>query len=180
MVRRGARETAAEPIPDARDRSSRAPASPRREPSGAPPASAAVSLSELPVAGLTRRRIALALGALVAAWVIVLFARQVGEASEAVDRAETARASNVALAGQVTALQRELGLVAQLPYIEQQARRYQLGTAGEIPFRLADDAPPLAADAPGGASVRLGATAEHRTPLESWLDLLFGEAPPGG
>ena len=36
------------------------------------------SLSDLPVAGLTRRRIALLIAALVAAWVIVLFARQVG------------------------------------------------------------------------------------------------------
>ena len=54
-------------------------------------AGASASLADLPVAGLTRRRIALLLGALVAAWVIVLFARQVGEASEATARADAMR-----------------------------------------------------------------------------------------
>jgi hypothetical protein len=44
----------------------------------------------------------------------------------------------------------------------------------EIPFTLADDAPPLGPDAPGSAAVRLGAVADRRSPLESWLDLLFG------
>ena len=42
---------------------------------------------------------------------------------------------------------------------------------------LADDAPPLAADAPGTAAVRLGAVVDRPSPLESWLRLLFG---PGG
>ena len=70
---------------------------PRRRP---PAAAAAVgSLSDLPVAGLTRRRIALLIGSLVAAWVIVLFARQVGEASEATARADGMRAANVSLDG---------------------------------------------------------------------------------
>ena len=41
---------------------------------------------------------------------------------------------------------------------------------------LADDAPPLAPDAPGSASVRLGAVVDRPSPLESWLDLLFGAA----
>jgi cell division protein FtsB len=117
---------------------------------------------------------ALLLGALIAAWVIVLFARQVGEASEATTRADIMRASNVALESSVAALERELELIQRQAYIEQQARTYRLGPAREIPFVLAADAPGLAPDAPGMAAVRLGAVTDRPTPLESWLDLLFG------
>jgi cell division protein FtsB len=148
------------------------------EPGAATPTPAATaalgSLSDLPVAGLTRRRMALLIGALVAAWVIVLFARQVGEASEATARADDMRAANVALQVEVTALEDELQLIQRQAYIEQQARQYRLGTPREIPFVLADDAPPLAADAPGTAAVRLGAVADRRSPLESWLRILLG------
>src|SRR5829696_5693645 len=101
------------------------------------------SLSDLPVAGLTRRRIALLLAAVVAAWVIVLFARQVGEASEASTRADGMRTQNEALAATVSALERELELIQRQAYIEQQAREYRLGSPREIPFILGDGAPRL-------------------------------------
>jgi cell division protein FtsB len=138
---------------------------------------ASVSLADLPVAGLTRRRIALLLGALVAAWVILLFAHQVGQASEASAKAQSMRASNVDLQANVTALQAELALIQRQAYVEQQARSYRLGSAHEIPFTLADNAPSLAPDAPGSAGVRLGATTEKPSPLQQWIKLLFG---PGG
>jgi hypothetical protein len=142
-----------------------------------PAAAAALgSLADLPVAGLTRRRMGLVIAAIVAAWVIVLFARQVGEASEASARADAVRISNVVLAADVAGLQRELDLIQRQAYIEQQARTYRLGTPQEIPFILADGAPSLAPDAPGSASVRLGAVTERRSPLDAWLDLLFGSA----
>jgi cell division protein FtsB len=136
------------------------------------------SLADLPVAGLTRRRIAILLGALLAAWVVILFARQVGEASEATARAEAMRASSVALQAEVAALEQELALIQRQAYIEQAAREYRLGRPEEVPFALADDAPVLAADAPGSATVRLGTEREAPTPLDSWARLLFGE--PGG
>jgi len=132
------------------------------------------TLADLPVAGLTRRRIGLLIAALVAAWVILLFARQVGEASEASSRADEMRVHNEALAANVRALEDELALIQRQAYIEQQAREYRLGAPRERPFILADDAPPLPADAPGAAATRLGADAGESTPLESWLDLLFG------
>lgn len=138
---------------------------------------AAVSLAELPIAGLTRRRVALLLGAIVAAWVILLFAHQVGQASEASARADAMRASNAAVQSDVAGLQSELDLIQRQAYIEQQARAYRLGTAREIPFALADNAPPLPSDAPGSAGVRLGAVTEQPSPLQQWLRLLFG---PGG
>ncbi len=90
-----------------------APASARR---GA--AASTVSLLDLPVAGMTRRRIALLLGALVAAWVIVLFAHQVGQASEASARAEAMRASNASLTANVAALQAELDLIQRQAYVD--------------------------------------------------------------
>jgi cell division protein FtsB len=161
-----------------------AAADPGTPPSAAAPTPAAVSalgsLSDLPVAGLTRRRIALLITAVVAAWVIVLFARQVGDASAATSRAEAARTSNAGLTAEVAALQQELELIQRQEYIAQQARTYRLGSPREIPFVLADNAPSLAPDAPGMPSVRLGASTNRPSPLESWLDLLFGSSPDGG
>src|SRR5262245_21541740 len=85
------------------------------------------SLADLPVAGLTRRRIAILIGALVAAWVIVLFARQVGEASEATARMEAMRNANGSLEADVAGLEQELSLIQRQAYIEQAARGYRLG-----------------------------------------------------
>jgi cell division protein FtsB len=161
------------------DRAARPEPEPGAEPS--PAAAAAIgSLADLPVAGLTRRRIALLIGAILAAWVVVLFARQVGEASEATTRAAEMRASNATLASDVAAAEHELALIQQQAYVQQQAREYRLGHPREIPFILSDDAPALAADAPGSAAVRLGEVADRRTPLESWLDLLFGSPDDAG
>ena len=170
MPRRAVRPTAADPEPDAVERAVPEPA----DVQPALGAAAVGSLADLPVAGLTRRRIALLIGALVAAWVILLFARQVGEASEATSRVQAMEGSNTALQAEVLGLERELALIQRQAYIQQQARGYRLGTTREIPFVIADDAPPLAPDAPGMAAVRLGAVVDRPTPLESWLDLLFG------
>ena len=139
------------------------------------------SLADLPVAGLTRRRIALLLGALVAAWVIVLFARQVGEASEATAHADAMRVANVRLETDVAALESELTLIQKQAYISQAAREYRLGKPREVPFALVDDAPVLGDDAPGSAAGRLGMDPARPTPLEAWARLLFGEpAGPAG
>lgn len=141
-----------------------------------PAASAALgTLADLPVAGLTRRRIAFVLAALVVAWIVVLFARQVGEASAATARAEDLRRANAAMAAEVKALERELELIGRQAYIVQQARAHRLGGGREIAFTLEAGAPELGPDAPGSASVRLGAQPEvRRSPLESWLQVLFG------
>lgn len=175
---RSASRPAAEPPLDSRGLGAPEPGTP----TSAPAATASLgSLSDLPVAGLTRRRIAFLIGSLVAAWVIVLFARQVGEASEATARAVDMRTANVQLEAEVAALEDELTLIQRQDYIEQQARGYRLGKPREIPFVLADDAPALASDAPGTAAVRLGAVVDRANPLESWAQLLFGPgSDPGG
>jgi cell division protein FtsB len=151
---------------------------------GAAPTPAAAgalgSLADLPVAGLTRRRVAILLAALLAAWVIVLFARQVGEASEATARADAMRASNGQLEVEVSALESELALIQRQAFIAQAARQYRLGKAREIPFALADDAPALPADAPGSGLVRLGSTTRQPSPLDAWARLLLGEPGDAG
>ena len=60
-------------------------------------------------------------------------------------------------ADQVAALQRELDRIGDRRFVLQQARAYGLGGEHEIPFSLAAGAPSLPPDAPGSASVRLGA-----------------------
>jgi cell division protein FtsB len=164
------------PAPDAgTDQPLEADAAPVEEDLTAdPPPTADQLVRGLPIAGISRRRVAFVAGALVAVWVVVVFARQVGEASAATGRAEAAAVANGQLTEQVAALQRELDLVQTTPYIAQQARAYGLGSRGEIPFRLAPDAPPLPSDAPGSAALRVGTPAAPRSPLESWLTLLFG------
>ena len=110
---------------------------------------APADLSSLAVAGLTRRRTAMLIGAMVAVWVVIVFARQVGAASAATARAEQMATDNAALTTQVDAMARELSLIQQPGFVQQAARAYGLGGRKEIAFALAPDAPPLADDAPG-------------------------------
>ena len=131
-------------------------------------------LSGLSVAGLTRRRVAFLGAAFVAVWIVILFARQVGQASEATARLRDLKAGNVARAAQVVSLQHELVFIQRQEYILEAARAYGLGDSHEIPFSLKPGTPPPAADAPGSASLRLGASDVSVSPLESWLSLLFG------
>lgn len=131
-------------------------------------------LSALPIVGITRRRMAILVSALLAAWIVVAFARQVGEASDATARAQDIASTNATMRIEVAALERELGLIARQRYIEQQARAYGLGGSNETPFTLAADAPPLPEDAPGSAALRVGARPDGVSPLERWLTVLFG------
>ena len=131
-------------------------------------------LSSLSVAGLTRRRLAGIAGTLIAIWIVVVFARQVGDASAATARVEQMALDNIGLASDVAGLSRELDRIQHPRYVAQQARAYRLGSPKEVAFTLAADAPPLPDDAPGSASVRLGSDVADATPLDTWLTLLFG------
>ena len=101
-------------------------------------------LAALPIAGISQRRMAMLLGALVAAWIIVLFARQVGDAAAASARAEAMIADNAARHAQVAALDRELARIQQPRFVLLQARAHGLGGHNEIAFTLDPGAPPLA------------------------------------
>ncbi len=146
---------------------------PAAPPADAPDAVAGPNLAGFPVVGLTRRRMAVILGSILAVWIVIVFARQVSEATAASGRASQMVAANDDRKSDIADLQRELDLIAQQRYISQQARGYGLGSQHEIAFTLDPEAPPLGPDAPGSEALRVGATVPV-TPLERWLTLLFG------
>ena len=123
---------------------------------------------------LSRRRVVTAAGVLVASLLAASFVRQVGEATAASNRAAELRAANAALQSEVAQLQQDLTHVQDPRFIQIEGRAFGLGARGEIPFALAGGAPELTADAPGSAAVRLGAEPLDRSPLDVWLDVLFG------
>ena len=131
-------------------------------------------LAGLSVAGITRRRIAILMAALLSAWIVLALSRQVGEAADATNRANELSRDNQALSAQIQTLTQERVLIQQQAYIELAARAHGLGGRQEHPFSLAADAPALPPDAPGSASGALGATASRSAPIDAWLDLLFG------
>jgi len=164
------------------DEAARAPADPAAPtgpgigPDDAPERPGEPDLKALPIAGITRRRLAMVMGGVLAMWIVVVFARQVSEAAAATSRAEAMVAANTASKAEIESLEHELDRIQQPRYILQQARGYGLGGTHEIPFTLAPGASPLPDDAPGSAVRRLGA-APAVSPLERWLTILFG---PGG
>jgi hypothetical protein len=138
----------------------------RREP--------ALDPASLPMPSLSRRRVVTAAGVLLAGLLLLGFARQVSEATAASNRAAELRTANAALREEVARLEGDLGHVQDVRFIRLEGRAFGLGGPKEIPFALAAGAPALPADAPGSASVRLGAVQEHRSPIDAWLDVLFG------
>ena len=143
---------------------------------GAPTPTGEAALAGLPVTALTKRRVGWLAAAMVTVWVLALFVRQVSDASAAQSRADLIRRENQELATEVDALSAEKDLVGQDAYMAFEARAYGLGDQRERRFVLAPGAPSLAPDAPGSAALRVGLVVEMRTPLESWLEILFGPA----
>ncbi len=142
--------------------------------SEAPAKPADAALRGLPVAGISRRRAGWVIGIVASIWIVAVFARQVGDASAAAARADRIRTENAGLQAEVAALQHERDVVRERSFIEFQARAYGLGNTHEQRFTLSPNAPSLAPDAPGSASQLLAPEPTPRTPLESWLFLLFG------
>lgn len=135
---------------------------------------APIDPAALPLPGLSRRKLATIAGVVAAAWLVLAFGRQVGEASAASNRADDLRAGNAALRQDVATLQRDLARVQDGRFIALEARAFGLGGPGEVPFTLEANAPSLGPDAPGSAGVRLGVTHDARSPIEVWLSLIFG------
>ncbi len=151
------------------------PVTPKPMPDAPPEGGRAIDPATLPMPSLSRRRVITAAGILVAGFLSLTFAQQVGEASAASQHADDLRAANADLREEVARLERDLDHVQDPRFITLEGRAYGLGGRREIPFALAGGAPALAPDAPGSASVRLGADQQERSPLDAWLDVLFGE-----
>jgi hypothetical protein len=162
------------PTPEPPDGAPGAPDAPDATDPAAPETPAAVDLVAFPIVGLTRRRMAIIASALLAVWIVIAFTRQVAEASDAAARAQDIATGNAMRRLEVAAMERELEAIGRQRFIDQQARGHGVGTVREVPFALAPDAPPLGPDAPGSASLRVGAEIEAVSPLERWLTLLFG------
>jgi hypothetical protein len=113
-----------------------APPAPGPGPDDAPERPGEPDLKALPIAGITRRRLAMVMGGVLAMWIVVVFARQVSEAAAATSRAEAMVGSNAARKTEIESLERELDRIQQPRYILQQARGYGLGGTHEIPFTV--------------------------------------------
>jgi cell division protein FtsB len=128
-------------------------------------------LSGFPRGGITRRHVAFALATLVVLWLLFTFARAVSQSSAATDRVAALQAENAALAAQLEAGRRELGLISSPAFAGQAGRAYGMGRSGERVFTLAEDGGPRPALVPLGEAPGTGVAS---TPLEDWLTVLFG------
>jgi hypothetical protein len=133
----------------------------------------AIDPAALPMA-ISPRRLAFVAGGLALALLLVAFGHQVSDAAAASDRAAQLQATNAALRSDLANLQGDIGRAGDPTYVAVEARAYGLGAKHEIPFTLAAGAPSLPPDAPGSAALRVGAEPATSSPLEDWLDLLFG------
>jgi len=84
------------------------------------------------------------------------------------------RDENAALAAQAEALTAERILLDDAAFLDLIARGYSLGSSVERPFVLAANATELPPDAPGSAARRLTVSEEARSPLDAWIEVLFG------
>lgn len=133
-------------------------------------ARAAVALDNRRVR-LGRGHFALVVIAIVAVWLVFVFGRALADLERATVRQEQVRAETAALEQRLTADRRELALVQTDAFQALQARGYGIGAPGELVFSLT----------PGGPSPEPllllqsnGTVARPDTPLNAWLELLFG------
>ena len=111
---------------------------------------------------------------LVALIFLIALARSLIGALQASTEINRLRDENAALAQRAEALTAERILLDDAAFLDLVARGYNLGSPVERPFVLAADAPELPVDAPGSAERRLGAATPQRSPIDVWLEVLFG------
>jgi hypothetical protein len=111
--------------------------------------------------------------AIVAVWLVFVFARALGDLDRATARQQSIAAEAVTLETRLDADHRELALVQTDAFQRLQARAYGMGGPGEIVFALPQDAPAPPQVTPLGGPVPAAAD-ESTTPLDAWLYILFG------
>jgi len=125
----------------------------------------------MPVAGVSRRSLTIVVSAIVVAWIVFVFARAVADAAASTDKADVLRKQTAVAAARLEAAEHELEIIQSPDYLALQARAYGYGRSGERAFALAADAPSPRPITPLGAPPGSGG---RSTPLDDWLDLLFG------
>jgi hypothetical protein len=118
-----------------------------------------------------RRSAFLIVGLVVAAWLLIVFANALADASEQNARLAREQAVNDALKERLVQGAAELELVQGRTFQDFLARGYGMGVPAEKPFARAPGAPPPAPMTPLGHADPVTAVT---TPLEDWLDLLVG------
>ena len=108
---------------------------------------------------------------IVGVWLVIGFGQALGQLNDATQRQVAAAAETQTLQAQLEAGRRELMLVQTDAFQGLQARALGMGQNGELVFGMTADAPPPPPIVPLG---RTAAPAATKTPLEAWLDLLFG------
>ena len=112
--------------------------------------------------------------ALLVALFVVEFGRNLVGVIQVNARLAQLRDETAALQARADALTAERVLLDDAAFLDLVARGYNLGSPVERPFVLAADAPELPVDAPGSAERRLGAATPQRSPIDVWLEILFG------
>lgn len=125
----------------------------------------------LPGLGITRRHLAVFAGAVIAVWILFVFARAVSDAASITAQEAHLRAQNAGLQAQVSARQAELTTIQSPAFIALEGRAYGYGAPDEQVFALRPGAPPPPRITPLGTASSAGAA---QTPLDAWLELLFG------
>jgi len=128
-------------------------------------------LGRMPVAGLSRRSFAVVVGAVVVAWIVFVFARAVADSAASTDKVDVLRQQTAVAAGRLQAAEHELEIIQSPDYLALQARAYGYGRSGERAFALEPGSPTPRPITPLGAEPGSGG---RSTPLDDWLDLLFG------
>jgi hypothetical protein len=130
---------------------------------------------------LIRRRTSTARGtllllgqALIVAVFLLALVRNLIGVIEVNTRLSRLRDETAALQARADALTAERVLLDDAAFLELVARGYSLGSTVERPFVLAANAAPLPDDAPGSSARRFSPDAPTRSPLDAWLNLLFG------
>jgi hypothetical protein len=128
-------------------------------------------LGRMPVAGLSRRSLAIVVGVLVVGWIVFVFARAVADSAASSDKVDVLREQTAAAAARLQAKEHELEIIQSPEYLALQARAYGYGRSDELAFALEADAPSPRPITPLGAAPGSGG---RSTPLDDWLELLFG------
>jgi len=124
-----------------------------------------------PGSGSSRRRLITFAGAVVAIWIVLVFARAVADSAAGTARADALRLDTALAAARLASDRAELMLIQTPAYVRLAARAYGYGPPGERAFALAAGGPPAPVITPLGEDP---AATRARPPLEAWLQLLFG------